>query len=268
MLRNFLKTFQDIIFIEKFSMENGFLQKINPIVKLFTFAFLIITIILLRSILLLLPFLIILLIFSFLSHIPFKLFFLRTSIFIPLFAIIIALPLSFITPGTTLIKFNLNYFLLMITLEGILKTIQFIFKIWICVAILNFLVLTTKFSEIIKSLQFFKIPNLFIFMTILTYRFIFLFIDEAYRMLLAKEARTIKKQRKIDILKTLSYIITNLFIRAFERGERAYLAMKARGFSKSFNYFKIQINFDKNYYIFLFIVTFICLFSFSLTLLF
>jgi len=63
-------------------------------------------------------------------------------------------------------------------------------------------------------------------MVSITYRFIFLLIDEAYRMALAKEARTIKKMNKIDAMKTLGSMISSLFIGAYERGERVYLAMK------------------------------------------
>jgi len=266
MLRNFLKTFQDIMFVEKFSMRNAFLQKIDPRIKLFSFTFLIITAISSNSIVSLFPLLIILILFSFFSDIPFKFFFFRTSIFIPIFAAIISLPLLFITPGNILVSFNLGGFFIIITLNGIIKAINFILKIWICVAALTLLILTTSFSKIINALQSFKIPKLFILMIALTYRFIFLFIDEAYRMVLAKEARTIKKQKKIEIMKNIGSIISNLFIRAYERGERVYLAMKSRGYSKD-TILKIGIGTYENDWILLLIIIISCVISLYITFL-
>jgi cobalt/nickel transport system permease protein len=266
MLRNFLKKFQDIMFIEKISMEEAFLQKIDPRIKLFAFTFLIITTIFSNSIISLFPLLIVLILFSFSSNISFKFFFLRTCIFIPIFAAIISLPLPFITPGSILASFNLNGFFIIITLNGIIKAINFVFKIWICVATLTLLILTTSFSKIINALQSFKLPKLFILMIALTYRFIFLFIDEAYRMILAKEARTIKKQKKIEIMKNIGSIISNLFIRAYERGERVYLAMKSRGYSKDSS-LKIEVGTHENDWIFLFVIIISCFISLYITFL-
>jgi cobalt/nickel transport system permease protein len=68
-------------------------------------------------------------------------------------------------------------------------------------------------------------------MSSITYRFLFLFVDEAYRMSLAKEARTAKNMSGINAIKTLGSMISSLLIRAYERGERVYLAMKNRGYS-------------------------------------
>jgi cobalt/nickel transport system permease protein len=51
-------------------------------------------------------------------------------------------------------------------------------------------------------------------------------------VLIAKEARTFihKKTVNMQSLRDLGNIIATLFIRTYERSERVYLAMKARGF--------------------------------------
>ena len=66
----------------------------------------------------------------------------------------------------------------------------------------------------------------------LTYRYFFVSIEEAQSVLIAKEARTYVHKRTLNIqaLKDLGAIIASLFIRTYERSERVYLAMKARGF--------------------------------------
>jgi energy-coupling factor transporter transmembrane protein EcfT len=55
--------------------------------------------------------------------------------------------------------------------------------------------------------------------------------------LIAKEARTYINKRTLNLqsLKDLATILSSLFIRTYERSERVYLAMKARGFEISKN---------------------------------
>ena len=166
------------------------------------------------------------------SKIPFSYFFARTSIFIPFFAGIIAIPLIFIEPGKPLFAIDFPV-TAQITMEGVYKASLFTIRVWVCVAFMTLMVLTTKFPELLHALQSLRVPKIFITLTSVTYRFIFLFIDEAYRLVLAREGRTIRKQRWRDSLRSLSNLITTLFIRAHERGELLYLAMIARGYNGS-----------------------------------
>jgi len=107
-----------------------------------------------------------------------------------------------------------------------------------------------------------KIPKVFTMMASITYRFIFLLIDEAYRMALAKEARTIKKMNKIDAMKTLGSMISSLFIRAYERGERVYLAMKNRGYpGKVRNLSITKFHFKDAFFILSFFIFIVFVFS-------
>ena len=230
MLTDILKAFEDIIYVEKFSSIEGLLQKIDPRVKLCLLAMLIVVAISLTTISALLILALIIILLAILSKLPLRYFLLRVTIFIPLFAGIIVLPLPFITPGTPL-NITLFGYYLGITSEGILKAALFTLRVWVCVATLNLLVHTTRFSVIIQALKAFKIPEVFLMMTTITYRFIFIFIEETYRMVLAREARLTRKESRLQSIKSLAKIVTTLFIRAFERGEKVYLAMLARGYT-------------------------------------
>jgi cobalt/nickel transport system permease protein len=57
-------------------------------------------------------------------------------------------------------------------------------------------------------------------------------IHEVQSVLIAKEARTYLHKRTINMqsLKDIGSVVATLFIRTYERSERVYLAMKARGF--------------------------------------
>jgi len=231
LLGDFLKTFEDIMYFERFTGTKGILQEINPSVKLLSLVALILSAIAAKTIYPLLILFVVVIILCIFSKIPLGYFLKRATLFIPVFAALIASPLLFMTPGTVLAQIMIGPVLIQPTIEGFLKATVFTFRIWICVATLNLLVLTTRFSQIIHSMDRLRFPKLFVTMIAITYRFIFLFIDEAYRMILAKESRTAARESRIRNLRSLANMFATLFVRAYEKGERVYLAMLARGFT-------------------------------------
>ncbi|MBS7655759.1 cobalt ECF transporter T component CbiQ [Candidatus Bathyarchaeota archaeon] len=255
MIAEFLNFFRETLFVEKYSSINGFLQKIDPRAKFISFTALILASITLSSPISLLLFLMLTFLLAFASKISIKEFLFKTLFFITFFSILIALPSLFITPGVAIASFNIFSFKLQITFEGFLFALQFIFRVWTCVSSLILLNLTSKFSSIINAMESFKIPKVFTMMVSITYRFLFLFVDEAYKMVLAKEAREAKKMSKINAMKTLGFMLSSLFIRAFEKGERVYLAMKNRGYSGEIkNLNVIKFHFKDAFFIFFFFI--------------
>jgi len=105
------------------------------------------------------------------------------------------------------------------------------------------LTLTTDFYDLIKSLELFKLPRVVPALLAFAYRYSFLFLREAKRMWAAKEARTFGKRKKIEEIKTLTRLLPRLFLRVFDRSERIYAAMLARGYKgtiQTLKYFKLQ----------------------------
>lgn len=231
MLESFLKAFQEVVYVEKFSASKGVLQSINPQVKLGAIVAFILSAVAVQMISPLAILFAVIVILCVSSKIPLKFFLVRATVFVPLFAAAIALPLLFITPGKSLAEVGYAGIVVKVTVEGVYRAVQFTFRIWVCVASLILLVLTTKFSRLIQVMKSFKVPNIFITMTAITYRFIFIFISEAYRMALAKESRTVAKEPWRRSIKSFANMIATLFIRSYERGERVYLAMLSRGYS-------------------------------------
>jgi len=229
-LRAFLKTFQEIVYVERFSASNGVLQRIDPRVKLCSITAFILSAVAVRTVTPLSILFAAILVLCVASKIPMKFFFLRTTLFIPIFAAVIALPLLFITPGEPLAKVGYGGLVAEITMQGIYRAAQFTLRVWVCVASLVLLVLTTRFSKLLRAMEEFKFPGVLVTMMAVTYRFIFLFVNEAYRMALAKESRTVMRKRWRGVSRSLANMIATLFIRAYERGERVYLAMIARGY--------------------------------------
>jgi len=68
-----------------------------------------------------------------------------------------------------------------------------------------------------------------------TYRYIFVFTDEAERLERAKAAKCIEGAQYRLRLSASAKTIGLVFIRAYERGERIYRSMLSRGFDGTIN---------------------------------
>jgi cobalt/nickel transport system permease protein len=88
---------------------------------------------------------------------------------------------------------------------------------------------TTKFHKLLKGFELLKFPKIMIMMLAFMYRYVFILVDEAHRMERARDSRYFGGEYLRQI-KIICNIIGLLFIRAFERGERVYQSMSARGF--------------------------------------
>jgi cobalt/nickel transport system permease protein len=235
-LRDLLNSAETIAHIEDLSDKNGLMQAIHPIAKLVVIAAMIISALFITSVPYLLIICLIPIIFAIASHISLKQLLTRTAL-IPIFMAAVSIPLLFITTGHPLWTAHVGSITLTVTVEGVTKFLLFTTRIWFCIATLSLLILSTGFDKTLKLLATLRVPSLIIQLFSLTYRYFFVSIHEAQSMLIAKEARTYihKKTINLQTLKNLGTTISSLFIRTYERSERVYLAMKARGFDISKN---------------------------------
>ncbi len=88
---------------------------------------------------------------------------------------------------------------------------------------------TTSFPELLKGLERLKVPKLLIALLSFTYRYVFVLVDEVQRMRRARDSRG-WKGRWLWEGKVIGHMIATLFLRSYERGERVYGAMLARGY--------------------------------------
>jgi cobalt/nickel transport system permease protein len=85
---------------------------------------------------------------------------------------------------------------------------------------------TTPFSALLDVLRSLRFPPILVTVLALLYRYLFILIDEAERILRARRSRTVTRKGRWRILGT---VLGELFVRSTERSERVYLAMRARG---------------------------------------
>jgi cobalt/nickel transport system permease protein len=88
---------------------------------------------------------------------------------------------------------------------------------------------TTPFPELIKGMEKLHLPNLLATLLSFMYRYIFVLRDEVQRMKRARDSRG-WSGKWLWQARAIGHMIATLFLRSYERGERVYAAMLARGF--------------------------------------
>lgn len=255
-LRGLTKHIREFLIAGEAASRDGFLQKVDARIKLVGLLALIISTVASES----LPFLLFLLIFSFILA-PLSKISLRTLIgrflFIPLFAFIISLPQFFLMEGDTLFVISFLSITLQATYQGLFYLLLFNLRVTTSVSFLTLLILTTEFSEIMAALRWYKVPSTILQIIKFTYRYIFLLFSELHRMLLAREAKMLTKKSFRETWGELSQLIGNLFIRTLEKGEKVYLAALGRGFKGEYESYPIERKIQKEAGFFVLLTSFL-----------
>ena len=142
-----------------------------------------------------------------------------------------AITLPFTVPGQPLAHLSS----LTITVEGSLRFLSILIKSWLSVQVAILLAVTTQFHELLWGMRELRLPKPLVSIVSFMYRYLFVFADEALRLLRARAARSGQGEGKSGggLLwrgRVAGGLVGNLTLRAFERSERIYEAMVARGF--------------------------------------
>ena len=99
-----------------------------------------------------------------------------------------------------------------------------------CVASMLALALTTPMVDITDQLRKWRVPQLFIELMVLMYRFIFVFIETAQAMYIAQNARLGYSNWRRS-LHSVGMLAANLYLRSQTRAAALYTALTARGYN-------------------------------------
>lgn len=236
--------FEEAFISEGFSRRKGFLQSLDPRVKLLSIITAIFATSLIKDLKLLVLIYIFTLLLAYLSKINVLFFIKRVWLFIPIFAGIIIIPMIFniFFPGDPLIR--LAYLgpaahvgsltlpeSVYITRQGVYAASIFIMRVATCVSAVVLLFLTTPQQILYKSLRTVGVPKIYVFTLEMTKRYIFLLMDLVREMHFAKKARTIKAGGMFDEQKWVGGRIGYTLIRSMDISEKVHMAMISRGFN-------------------------------------
>ncbi|SCG82176.1 putative protein MJ1089 [Proteiniborus sp. DW1] len=122
---------------------------------------------------------------------------------------------------------------IIITNETINSSISIFLRALSAVLCSLFLILTTPINDLVYIFRKMKVPKTFIEMTVLIYRFIFILLEEMRDIHMAQEIR-FGYSSLGNSYKSLSLLITLLFIRVMKRYEDMEISLKSRVFNDSF----------------------------------
>lgn len=158
--------------------------------------------------------------------------------FVALPFILIALPSMFTRPGVPLFDLNLIFFTATATIDGLEFFVSVLMKSWTSVTAACILTATTPPMRLLEALRALRLPAILVSIVMLMYRYLFVLVEEAQRMMRARAARSAAIGANsggtlVWRAKSAGGMAGSLFIRTLDRSERIYLAMLARGYDGS-----------------------------------
>jgi cobalt/nickel transport system permease protein len=160
----------------------------------------------------------------------------RSALALPF--VLAALPLLFTVPGRTLLSFSIGAWDLSLSQPGLERFLSIALKSWISVQVAILLASTTPFPDLLLAMRAIKIPRILVSVFGLMWRYLFVLVDEALRLMRARTARSGQSvQPGLKTGGTLRWrarvtggMAGSLFLRGIERSDRIYMAMVSRGY--------------------------------------
>ena len=133
-----------------------------------------------------------------------------------LFISIIAILLSVSDKNIYIHSLKIGRYFIGVSKESILTSLNIITRVLASMSLTFFLSLTTPLNNLIRVFNRMKLPSILIELIVLTYRFIFIFLEESINIQRAQEVRFgyIGFKNKIN---SIALLIRSLFIRVFIR---------------------------------------------------
>jgi cobalt/nickel transport system permease protein len=153
--------------------------------------------------------------------------------------VLAALPIIFTTNGTALFSLPLGPWTLTASAEGLERFVSIALKSWLSVQAAILLASCTPFPELLQAMRAVGIPRLLVAMFGLMWRYLFVLVDEALRLMRARSARSGASRdssKKVggSVIwrpRVAGGMAGNLFLRGIERSDRIYVAMLSRGYN-------------------------------------
>jgi cobalt/nickel transport system permease protein len=220
-------TLEQSLFAEEIARRPGLLQSLDPRVKVVSILLLLIAIGLSHSLAVIAGLYFVTLILAWRSSVPVGFFVKRVWLFMPFFTGIIAIPAFFITPGPSLVHLPLG---LIITRTGTITALFLLLRVGASVSAAVLLVLTTPWNSVLKALGVLRVPDVFILILGMTYRYIYLFLHTTNDMFLSRKSRVVGRLKGAEERRLIAASAGTLLSRSLHLSSEVYLAMQSRGF--------------------------------------
>jgi cobalt ECF transporter T component CbiQ len=226
-LRGITETLERALFAEEISAKPGLFQALDPRVKVLAVLALLIAVSFSRNLFVIAAIYILTLGLALFSSIPADFFIKRVWLALPFFTGMIILPALFITPGPTLVQLPWG---LVITSTGAISSLFLLLRVSSSVSLTLLLILTTPWNTVLSALTVLRVPDVFILILGMTYRYIYLLLHTANDMFLSRKSRVVGHMDTSEDRRMLAAISGALLSKSLNMSSEVYLAMQSRGF--------------------------------------
>lgn len=222
------------LFSQDMAALPGLLQRVDARVKLVTITGLLVVVGLVRSLTVLVALYAATLVLAAASRLRVGFFVRRVWLFIPVFTGIIVLPatLSVVTPGhVVLTMWHWHGRAEGLTAQGLHSAGLLVARVATSVSLVVLLTLTTRWVRLLSGLRAIGVPRIFVLITGMAYRYLYLLLDAVVEMYTARRARTLGRDR--DTHAGRRFVLASagaLFGRTQHLSEEVHQAMTARGY--------------------------------------
>jgi cobalt/nickel transport system permease protein len=229
-LRGIAETLERALFAEEISAREGLFQSLDPRVKVVAVLGLLLGVGLSRSLLVIGAIYLLVLLLAWRSAIPASYFIKRVWLALPFFTGLIVLPALFITPGPALLRLPLG---LAITRTGVTSVLFLLLRVSTSVSLTLLLILTTPWNTVLSALSVLRVPDVFVLILGMTYRYIYLLLHTANDMFLSRQSRVVGRVSPAENRRMIAAISATLLGKSLNLSSEVYLAMQSRGFRGS-----------------------------------
>ena len=121
-----------------------------------------------------------------------------------------------------------------LSLSGLARLIRLSANLSAMISLMLVLLATTSIANLFKAAHALNAPQVLVLLALLTYRYVFLLMDEFDRLRIALRVRGFRNRANLHSYRTIGQVAGTLLVRSHERSERAAQAMRARGFDGQF----------------------------------
>lgn len=212
--------------VDEYGHLDTFIHHLHPLVKMMMTTMILVCLISTKSIIELLIYLFLVLFITKCCQIPIKQLLKRGLLGLPL---CLCLGLSYL-----LLNQNKMYFYGFYINEGIILCLLLFLKTFLCLSLAYLLIITTSFDELTCELVFLKVPAIFVLQLVMTYRYIYLLLEEATLMARSYLLRSLNDQA--IQMKDMGSFVGHLLVGSMKQSQDIYHCMKCRGFDIEITY--------------------------------
>ncbi len=224
----FTHALQHALESEELARVDGWLQRLDPRVKLVGLLALVVATAASRKLSVVLLIFAVALVMAMASHVQWKTLFTRVWLPVLGFTGVIAVPAIFLTPGE--VFWRSPFGVVHVTHAGLRAAAMLVSRVETAATMSTLLILCTPWTHVLKALRSLHVPVEIVAILMMTHRYVYLLIETANEMFVARQSRMVGRLDAATQRRVATRTGGVLLSKTVQLGEEVHLAMQARGF--------------------------------------